>query len=432
MLINIKTPVSLNINHLTDLKNLRTFMEDNNLKVNKSEIARQLGVDRRTVSKYMDGFEKSKQRQKPSKLDNYYNIIENLLASQTQVFYYRSVLYRFLCDNYDLQVPQQTFYHYLKKVPAFDTYFRKTKKSEAGSAPVARYETAPGEQAQFDWKESIPFVLSDTGEIMEIHVLVLVLGHCRFRIFKPAVCMNRQTLLHLLTEAFETLGGVPKTLLTDNMKTVMDVARTANQAGKVNSEFEAFAKDFGFQLKPCIAATPRTKGKVESQMKLLDEIRAYSGKLNLVELYELVERMSRRANSQMSQGTGRIPLLEFEKEKDSLQPLPPESVRNQYKIKTVQAKVNTAAMINVKSKQYSVPSTYIGKKVSYQEHDSNLYIYFNTKLIAMHPISEKKLNYMKEHYETVLAGACIGKSEDEVRQMAKRNLNLIGGIYTDE
>lgn len=59
MLIKIESPVSLNISHLTDLKKLGTFMEDNNLKPNKSEIARQIGIDRRTVSKYMDGFERT-------------------------------------------------------------------------------------------------------------------------------------------------------------------------------------------------------------------------------------------------------------------------------------------------------------------------------------------------------------------------------------
>ena len=432
MLIKIESPVSLNISHLTDLKKLGTFMEDNNLKPNKSEIARQLGIDRRTVSKYMDGFEKNKHRNKPSKLDAYYDTIHSLLSSQTQVFYYRSVLYRFLCDNYGMNVPEQTFYHYLRRVPEFDAYFRKGKKSAAMSNPIIRYETPPGEQAQFDWKESIPFVLADTGEVIYLHILVIVLGHSRFRVFKPAICMNRQILIHLLTETFESIGGVPKTLLTDNMKTVMDVARTATQKGKVNDTFEAFSKDFGFRLMPCVAASPQTKGKVESQMKILDEIRAYSVTLNLVELYELIERINIRVNNQISQGTGRIPILEFDKEKDSLQPLPHESVRNQYKIKTVQAKVNTSAMITVKSNQYSVPSAYIGKQIAYQVHDSNLYVYFNTKLIAVHAISEKKLNYSSEHYEDILSFKYIGKNSDEISQMARRNLDIIGGIYSHE
>ena len=86
MLINIKTPVSLQIDKLTDLPKMRIFMENNNLKLNKSEIARQLNVDRRTVDKYLNGFNKSKHRSKPSKLDSYKEIIKELLNSTIIVF----------------------------------------------------------------------------------------------------------------------------------------------------------------------------------------------------------------------------------------------------------------------------------------------------------------------------------------------------------
>ena len=48
MLITINTPVSLSIDELTDLPKLKAFMEHNNIKLNKSELARQLGIDRRT------------------------------------------------------------------------------------------------------------------------------------------------------------------------------------------------------------------------------------------------------------------------------------------------------------------------------------------------------------------------------------------------
>ena len=100
-------------------------------------------------------------------------IIQELLNSTTQEFSYRSCLYRYLQDNHRLNIPAPTFYHYLKSVPEFDMYFKKGKISNNSSNPVIRYETGYGEQAQLDWKESIPFVLADTGEIITIHVLVL-------------------------------------------------------------------------------------------------------------------------------------------------------------------------------------------------------------------------------------------------------------------
>lgn len=164
-------------------------------------------------------------------------------------------------------------------------------------------------------------------------------------------------------------------------------------------------------------------------MKLLDEIRAYSGKLDFVGLCELINRINQMANNSMCKGTGKIPVLEFEKEKKSLLPLPPGSVRNQYRIKTISVKVNSAAMITVKSNQYSVPKEHIGKIVNCQVYDSNIYVYCNTKLIAMHALSNRKLNYSINHYIDALSCKYIGKSSDEVRELAKQNLEIIGRIY---
>lgn len=432
VLIRIQSPVDLRISRLEDLPKLREFMEDNNLKINKSEIARQLNVDRRTVSKYLEGYEKRKTRSKRSRVDEYYEVIKELLSSETQTFSYRSVLHRYLQDNYGMNIPVQTFYHYLQKTPEFDQYFKAGKMSSSDANPVIRFETAPGVQAQLDWKESIEFVLRDSGEVITINIMVLLLGYSRMRIYKPAINMTQEVLMHLLTESFEALGGVPKSILTDNMKTIMDHARTQSSEGAVNKRFAAFAKDMGFQIKPCVAATPQTKGKVESQMKYLEEIRAYSGKLNLVELYDLIGRINRRVNNTICQGTGKIPVIEFEKEKDSLLPLPHETIRNLYHIKTMKAKVNNAGMVSIHSNHYSVPAAYIGKTVDYQIHDSNVYLYFNTNLIAVHTLSDTKLNYLPEHYSNILSFKYIGMNSDEVRQIAENNLKIIGGIYSNE
>lgn len=429
MLIRINTPVSLSIEKLTDLPKLKTFMENNNIKLNKSELARELGINRRTVDKYLEGYEKPAHRNKPSKVEEFYDEIQDLLSSKTQVFHFRSVLYRYLRDNCGMDIPEQTFYHYLKSVPEFDSYFKKDKSSGSPSNPVIRFETPPGEQCQFDWKESIPFVLADTGEIIHVNVLVMILGHSRVRIYRPSLWMTQDVLIHLLIEGFESFGGVPKVLLTDNMKSVMDVARYRYNKGKINDRFDAFAKDFGFELIPCVAATPRTKGKVESQMKFLDEISAYSGKLDLVGLYDLIERINNRVNNSICQGTGKIPVMEFEKEKACLKPLPCEAVRKQYKIRTTIARVNSAGMVTIKSNQYSVPCKYIGQDVRYQIHDYEVYIYKGTKLIASHILSDRKLNYTSEHYKEVLSFKYIGKSSDEISKLAKQKLEIIGGTY---
>lgn len=432
MLYKSNIPVTIEINTVQDLSKLGAFMEHNDIKVNKSEIARKLNINRRTVDKYLKGFQKCKHRNKPSRLDEYTDIIGELLSSDVQVFAYRSILYRYLCDNHSLDIPAPTFYHYLKQHPEFDQYFRKNKPSNCTNNPVIRFETNPGHQAQIDWKESIDFVIRDTGEIVTINVLVMVFSFSRFRLFCLALNKSREVLIHLLSECFDIIGGVPKEIVTDNMKSVMDSARTHYSSGKVNKTFEAFAKDYGFSVKPCVAATPQTKGKVETQMKFLDEIKAYSGSLNLTELAALIERINVRINSSIHQGTGKIPMIEFQKERTHLQSLPSKNICNQYKIASKTAKVNTAGMISVKSKHYSVPKEYIGLYVSYWIIEGNIYICHEHRLIAVHIQSDRKLNYHEEHYVDVLNSRFNGMDKDSVLSMAKENLNVIGGIFNCE
>lgn len=62
MLINNKIITDLEIKTVNDLYKLKPFMEDASLKINKSQIARELECDRRTVDKYINGFQKSQTR----------------------------------------------------------------------------------------------------------------------------------------------------------------------------------------------------------------------------------------------------------------------------------------------------------------------------------------------------------------------------------
>ncbi len=183
-----------------------------------------------------------------------------------------------------------------------------------------------GKQAQLDWKESIPFMLSNRDTI-EVNIFVLLLSYSRFRIYRVSLSKTQDILLSFLDDAFETFGGVPEEIVTDNMKTVMDEARTGHFSGKVNARFQQFADDYGVCVKPCIAGRPQTKARVEAPMKILDEIRAYNGKLDYQGLVELVARINDRANTQVCQGTGRISLMYFNKEKAFLGSLSADPIR---------------------------------------------------------------------------------------------------------
>ena len=428
MIYKISVNTEIKINSLEDLHKLKLLMEVNNLKVNKSQIARELGVAVRTVGKYLNGYVKPITRNRKSTIDNFKPIIRSLLSEESiQVFYYKRVLWQYLKDNHGLDCAQSSFRRYISNNPEFNDYFKRRKKGYISNNSSMRFETDKGQQAQLDWKENIDFVLSN-GEVININIFVLILSYSRFRVYKLSLEKTQDILFSFLNESFEAFGGVPKEVLTDNMKTVMDEPRTAYRNGKTNNKFQQFADDYGFKVRPCIAGRPNTKAKVEAPMKLLDEIRAYNGTLNIDELHELVSKLNNRINSTCHTSTGKIPVLHLEKEKDFLLELPTEQIRNRYNIITTSVKVNRQSMISYKSNQYSVPPEYIGKKLKLQVYDNQLHLYYNTNLVTIHEIKNQKLNYHDSHYLQI-SSLTFKNNNYEMNEIAKNNLRMIGEIY---
>ena len=163
-------------------------------------------------------------------------------------------------------------------------------------------------------------------------------------------------------------------------------------------------------------------------MKILDEIRAYNGKLDYRELVELVARINNRANASVNQGTGRIPIMYFNKEKAFLHSQPTDGIRKPYQITTSHVKVNHASMFQYKQCQYSVPPEYVGRLVSLQIYDGYIHVYYNTDLVTIHQISTKKLNYICDHYAAIARKTHVFK-EKHISDRAKENLEIIGKVY---
>ncbi len=406
MILKHQIITDIRIESVNDLYKLKPFLEDGTLKINKSQIARELEVDRRTVDKYINGYTKPETRNCDDCITPFYDTIAELLSDKNQqVFYYRKVLWQYLVDNHGFTGVYCNFCHYLRKYPEFDSYFRKSRPSNTNKVKVTiRYETPMGKQAQLDWKESIPFILS-SGETIDVNIFVLLLSYSRFRVYRVSLSKNQEILFSFLDDAFET--------------------------GKVNNKFQQFADDYGFKVQPCIARHPHTKAKVEAPMKILDEIRAYNGKLNYMKLVELVTRINNRVNAQVNQGTGRIPLMYYNKEKAFLNSLPADNIRKPYQIATNTVKVNHSSMFNYKGCQYSVPPEYIDKIVSLQVYDGYIHVYCNTEFITIHQLSSKKLNYISEHYAAIARKSHIFRDE-HIMDRAKENLEIIGKVYDYE
>lgn len=209
MIIKGNLIVDFDVKSKEDLKKLRPLVDQDLKSINYSALGRELNMDRRTVKKYIYGFEKAKHRVKPSKLDKYAALVYQLLFETKQIFRYKSFLYRYLVDNHDLDCSESSFMKWLTKNNDFNDYFISKRAKAVANKSLIRFENGLAEQAQLDWKESLTFYLKNGKEIT-LNILVCILSYSRFRVYKLSLDKTQQILFHFLDEIFETFGGVPK------------------------------------------------------------------------------------------------------------------------------------------------------------------------------------------------------------------------------
>ena len=119
-----------------------------------------------------------------------------------------------------MAISESNFRKYISNHQEFQQYFNK-RHSTPKQPALLRFETEPREQVQIDWKEDIRFTTS-YGEIHSLNVFVGVLGYSRYSVYLLTLNPKQETLFHALDSIFEKLGGVSKTVISDNIKTIKE------------------------------------------------------------------------------------------------------------------------------------------------------------------------------------------------------------------
>ena len=393
-----------------DIYERMKIMKNEGTKPNYAEIARRWNCDYRTVKRY---FEQDvvpiRKQTKPSKLDPYRTIIE---------------------EKVNLGCTASSIYHFILKkgYEGKETILREFVKSiklEGEQKATIRFETNPGLQAQVDWKERMK-LLNRKGEIFEINIFLMLLGYSRTKYFELTIDRNQETLMMAMINGFRYFQGVPKEILFDNMKTVIDQSRTNYQNAVINEAFYQFSKDMGFEVWPCRAFRPQTKGKVEALAKLTSRLEPYNNEFDtLEELEEIVREVMNDINNDKSYATNERPLKLLEKEKEYLLPLPNQELINNYFTKPIRRIVTKESMVTYMNNKYSLEPKYIGKIVNLEVSDTQIKIIYGKEIIATHKLSKRKFNYQKDHMVSILkSDAMRFKKDEEIEDFAKKQLEL--------
>ena len=121
---------------------------------------------------------------------------------------------------------------------------------------------------------------------------------------------------HFLAESFEEMGGVPKTLVIDNLKQFVEKPRTSNSEALLTAKFIEFCKDYDIKPLPSMPTDHKPKGKTETQNKVVDQLKNYNGKYkDLMHVHEILAIINKEDNESISQATKfpRVFLLEKRK-----------------------------------------------------------------------------------------------------------------------
>ena len=239
--------------------------KESDAKPNFAKMAREMGCDYRTAKsawlKARDGSESAEaatRRAKPSKIDPFRAIIgEKLEKPCTAMALYGFIKTLGYSGGYGL----------------VRNYCRSLGE-EAARVATMRFETAPGQQAQVDWKEDMTLRTRD-GTPLRFSIFLMVLGFSRAKYVEMTLDRTQPTLMRCMLDAILYFGGSPAEVLFDNMRTVADRSQGEFGQGRINAAFAAFARDCLFEPLLCKAFHPYTKGKAEDLAKLMERLRPY-------------------------------------------------------------------------------------------------------------------------------------------------------------
>lgn len=212
--------------------------------VSISEIARRTRRDRKTIRQVVNTRElapaKRARQVKVCKIDPYAPYLEQRMAEG--VLNARKLYGEILAQGY----PGKE-----SKVREF-VHERRPDKDPMGSV---RFETAPGEQGQVDWGY-FGFIVHH-GHTYRLYAFVMTLGWSRASYLHFTIAADTTWFIRCHLHAFAYLGGVPRRLLYDNLKSVV-LSRDADDVVHWNPRFLDFADLAGFAPQACKPYRPQT------------------------------------------------------------------------------------------------------------------------------------------------------------------------------
>ena len=307
-----------------------------------SEIAQSLGVDRKTIRKYVapaagsglvPGGPPLGEPEWDAKVREWFPELADTrlrqvtwpaiephheyVCGQLQAGVTVTTIHQRLCDERGVAVSIASFRRYVAaNIP------EETRRSQV--KVLRPYPAEPGDEAQIDYGRLGRWLDPRAGKPVTVWAFVMVLACSRHMFVRPVIRLDQQVWSECHVKAFAFFGGVPARLVPDNLKTGVD--RPDLYDPKINRAYAELAAHYGFLPDPARAFRPTDKPRVERPMPYVRDS-FWRGRqfTSLAQMQAEAERWSLEVAGQRQCRPldGAAPVSVFAAaERDALQPLP--------------------------------------------------------------------------------------------------------------
>ena len=243
--------------------------------------------------------------------------------------------------------------------------------------PSGNYHFQPGEEIQHD---TSPHELELSGKRRKVQTASAVLCYSRMLFFQMYPTFQRFDCKVFLTEALRYFGGAPTRVVIDNTHVVV-LRGTGRQMVPV-PEMAAFAERFGFQFLAHELGDANRSARVERPFWFVER-NFLAGRrfANWQDLNQQARQWCDRVNATYKKHIRAVPRELFAVERQHLKPLPvwiPEVYRLQERI------VDVEGYVALNSNRYSVPFTWMGRRVEVRETKNQVVIQLDARNAVTH------------------------------------------------
>lgn len=325
-------------------------------KLSQRQIAKQLGLNRHTISKFVRS---SGKVVIPPRKDLIANPYQGLINQ-----WYSDYPYLKASQVYE----RLKSYGYTGSYPSLVRHTRELRKRKPRAYHALEF--LPGEEAQVDW-----FVITELP-FGKLYAFILILSYSRFAWGKIYPRNSFEFFVDGHIECFKKIGGVPHRCRYDNLKSVVISRQPEIQ---YNPQFLDLARFYGFSLYACNPYSGNEKGRVERVGRDLRSF-LYANEFNdLPNLNHRFWNWLEKRNDTPHRATSKTPgeLLKQEK----LLPLP----QLEYQAgKIIPIRVSSTGFVEFETNKYSVPTSCSGHRASLIVYPEKVVVLVKSQPVATH------------------------------------------------